>query len=389
MGGVRVEVSGEEVADDWAERWQRFHEPVLVGGRLFVRPPWDRAAAGRDRPRDRPGPGVRHRRASHHAAVPGAAAGPGAARARSPTSAAARACWRSPRRSSASRRSPRVDNERGRAGGHARERARQRGRARPRRAARPARRARRRPPTWSPPTSTRPLLLRVAELMAEPARDADRRPACSRRRRTRWRRRSRRCGSGAGCRRAGLERAAALAGRVAPMRCRPLRPDRAEPSGDARACSARTSSSQDHAAGAAPDRRRSWAAGAAAARRRGLGGRDVHPLRHAQLHPRRRAVALQLDHPRRARPDHRRAAARLVPRPRRGARHDREGGRRRRRRGGRGGRARAARPRAEGARHRARPDRPRRPPPTSPATWRSGRASPRRPRTGCTSAACG
>ncbi len=40
VGGVRVIVSGTEVADDWAERWQRFHEPVLVGGRLWVRPPW-------------------------------------------------------------------------------------------------------------------------------------------------------------------------------------------------------------------------------------------------------------------------------------------------------------------------------------------------------------
>ena len=40
VGGVRVIVSGTEVADDWAERWQRFHEPVLVGERLWVRPPW-------------------------------------------------------------------------------------------------------------------------------------------------------------------------------------------------------------------------------------------------------------------------------------------------------------------------------------------------------------
>ncbi|HEY6778514.1 MAG TPA: 50S ribosomal protein L11 methyltransferase [Thermoleophilaceae bacterium] len=40
VAGVRVRVSGEEVAADWAERWKRFHEPVLVGGRLFVRPPW-------------------------------------------------------------------------------------------------------------------------------------------------------------------------------------------------------------------------------------------------------------------------------------------------------------------------------------------------------------
>jgi ribosomal protein L11 methyltransferase len=40
VGGVRVIVSGTEVADDWAERWRRFHEPVLVGERLWVRPPW-------------------------------------------------------------------------------------------------------------------------------------------------------------------------------------------------------------------------------------------------------------------------------------------------------------------------------------------------------------
>ncbi len=40
VGGVRVGVRGERVADDWAERWKRFHEPVLVGGRVFVRPPW-------------------------------------------------------------------------------------------------------------------------------------------------------------------------------------------------------------------------------------------------------------------------------------------------------------------------------------------------------------
>jgi ribosomal protein L11 methyltransferase len=40
VGGVRVSVRGAEVADDWAERWKRFHEPVLVGGRVFVRPPW-------------------------------------------------------------------------------------------------------------------------------------------------------------------------------------------------------------------------------------------------------------------------------------------------------------------------------------------------------------
>jgi len=39
-----VIVRGEPVPDDWAERWKRFHVPVLVGGRLWVRPPWEREA---------------------------------------------------------------------------------------------------------------------------------------------------------------------------------------------------------------------------------------------------------------------------------------------------------------------------------------------------------
>jgi len=44
VGGVRVTVSSREVPDDWAERWKRFHVPVLVGGRVYVRPPWEEAA---------------------------------------------------------------------------------------------------------------------------------------------------------------------------------------------------------------------------------------------------------------------------------------------------------------------------------------------------------
>jgi ribosomal protein L11 methyltransferase len=40
VGGVRVAVRGEPMADDWADRWKQFHEPVLVGGRVLVRPPW-------------------------------------------------------------------------------------------------------------------------------------------------------------------------------------------------------------------------------------------------------------------------------------------------------------------------------------------------------------
>ncbi len=44
VGGVRVVVSGEEVPDDWEERWKRFHSPVLVADRIWVRPPWEQEA---------------------------------------------------------------------------------------------------------------------------------------------------------------------------------------------------------------------------------------------------------------------------------------------------------------------------------------------------------
>ena len=44
IAGHRVVVRGESVPDDWSERWKRFHSPVLVGGRLWVRPPWEEPA---------------------------------------------------------------------------------------------------------------------------------------------------------------------------------------------------------------------------------------------------------------------------------------------------------------------------------------------------------
>jgi ribosomal protein L11 methyltransferase len=44
VGGVIVQVSGTEVPDDWAERWKRFHRPVLVAGQIYVRPPWEEPA---------------------------------------------------------------------------------------------------------------------------------------------------------------------------------------------------------------------------------------------------------------------------------------------------------------------------------------------------------
>jgi ribosomal protein L11 methyltransferase len=40
-----VEIHSSEVPDDWADRWQDFHQPILVGERLWVRPSWERGAA--------------------------------------------------------------------------------------------------------------------------------------------------------------------------------------------------------------------------------------------------------------------------------------------------------------------------------------------------------
>jgi ribosomal protein L11 methyltransferase len=39
-GESLVEVVATEVPDDWADRWQDFHRPILVGGRLWLRPSW-------------------------------------------------------------------------------------------------------------------------------------------------------------------------------------------------------------------------------------------------------------------------------------------------------------------------------------------------------------
>jgi ribosomal protein L11 methyltransferase len=41
VGGAVVEVSTSEIADDWSERWREFHHPLVLDGRLRVRPPWE------------------------------------------------------------------------------------------------------------------------------------------------------------------------------------------------------------------------------------------------------------------------------------------------------------------------------------------------------------
>jgi ribosomal protein L11 methyltransferase len=40
-GDGLVEVVATEVPDDWADRWQDFHKPLLVGDRLWLRPSWE------------------------------------------------------------------------------------------------------------------------------------------------------------------------------------------------------------------------------------------------------------------------------------------------------------------------------------------------------------
>ncbi|HSF02369.1 MAG TPA: 50S ribosomal protein L11 methyltransferase [Solirubrobacterales bacterium] len=45
-GGGLVAVSSTEIPDDWGDRWQDFHQPLEVGGRLWVRPSWVEARPG-------------------------------------------------------------------------------------------------------------------------------------------------------------------------------------------------------------------------------------------------------------------------------------------------------------------------------------------------------
>jgi ribosomal protein L11 methyltransferase len=61
-GDALVDISTSHTADDWQERWKRFHRPILIeaprppaaGGRdvpdLFVRPPWEASSARRGAP---------------------------------------------------------------------------------------------------------------------------------------------------------------------------------------------------------------------------------------------------------------------------------------------------------------------------------------------------
>lgn len=47
-GAGLVEVVATEVPDDWADRWQDFHRPIVVGERLWVGPSWCREEVAAD-----------------------------------------------------------------------------------------------------------------------------------------------------------------------------------------------------------------------------------------------------------------------------------------------------------------------------------------------------
>ncbi|HEY5976707.1 MAG TPA: 50S ribosomal protein L11 methyltransferase [Solirubrobacterales bacterium] len=45
-GDGLVEVVATEVPDDWADRWQDFHKPLLIGERIWLRPSWEEPRHG-------------------------------------------------------------------------------------------------------------------------------------------------------------------------------------------------------------------------------------------------------------------------------------------------------------------------------------------------------
>jgi ribosomal protein L11 methyltransferase len=41
VGEALIAVTTSELPDDWSERWKQFHQPLVLGQRLAVRPPWE------------------------------------------------------------------------------------------------------------------------------------------------------------------------------------------------------------------------------------------------------------------------------------------------------------------------------------------------------------
>jgi ribosomal protein L11 methyltransferase len=76
VGEGLVEVTSKEIPDDWADRWQDFHEPILVGGRILVRPSWSEPLPASDP--DAPGRGAEEAAGIDLVVDPGQAFGTGA-----------------------------------------------------------------------------------------------------------------------------------------------------------------------------------------------------------------------------------------------------------------------------------------------------------------------
>ena len=76
MGDLGFRWIGEE---DWAEAWKRHYAVQRIGRHWVIKPRWQAYTprAGRPGARPRPGDGLRHRPAPHHAAGAGGAGGPG------------------------------------------------------------------------------------------------------------------------------------------------------------------------------------------------------------------------------------------------------------------------------------------------------------------------
>ena len=47
LDGAAIEVTSEEIPDDWADRWRDFHKPIEIAGRIVVAPSWEDDAAPR------------------------------------------------------------------------------------------------------------------------------------------------------------------------------------------------------------------------------------------------------------------------------------------------------------------------------------------------------
>jgi ribosomal protein L11 methyltransferase len=46
IDGAPIEVSTEEIPDDWTDRWRDFHRPAVVGDRIVVAPSWEQVPEG-------------------------------------------------------------------------------------------------------------------------------------------------------------------------------------------------------------------------------------------------------------------------------------------------------------------------------------------------------